>query len=179
MQPVKAPAFDPETCPYVAGAETTLRCAKCSRPLLVKDANRTPVGYVCPNFVRGRVATFYNANTVDYVIVAVVAGLGGVAAGLALRLISGIGFFGIYLTLIAGPALGGAIAEVIRRALNKRRGQHSWIVASIATVIGAAPFAVLPGLAGLLSGSLNGLFALIPAVGLGVLVSTLIARLRI
>src|SRR6266545_2828027 len=57
-------------CPYQASGPTTLRCAKCNRPLMAKDARRTPTGYVCPYYIKARVATFYNASPEHYVIVA-------------------------------------------------------------------------------------------------------------
>jgi uncharacterized YccA/Bax inhibitor family protein len=82
-------------CPgnYVASLPTTLRCARCTRPLLVKDAKRTPTGYVCPYYVKARVATFYNANALHHVGVGVLALIGGIVAGLALQLIGTIGFW--------------------------------------------------------------------------------------
>ena len=164
---------------YLAGGPTTLRCARCERPLMVKDAQRTPTGYVCPNYVRGRVAMFYNANALHYVIVFVVALLGGVVAGLALQLISRIGFFSLIIMFVAAPAIGAGIAEVIRRALGKNRGQYFWLAATIAVILGAAWFVILPPLFGLLAGSPNFLFALIPILGLGILISAMIARMRI
>jgi hypothetical protein len=166
-------------CPYQATGPTTLRCSKCNRPLMPKDARRTPTGYVCPYYVKARVATFYNASPVHYVIVAGVALVLGVVAGLALRLVGGIGFFSIILTLFAGPLIGGIIAEGIRRVLGKTRGQYFWLAAAIGTVVGAAWFVVLPVLAQFLAGSPGALFALIPVVGLGLAVSTLVARMRI
>jgi len=58
-------------CPgnYVAPQPSSLRCAKCGRPLDVKDARYTPTGYVCPYYVKARVATFYNAGFVHYLVV--------------------------------------------------------------------------------------------------------------
>lgn len=166
-------------CPYQATGPTTLRCSKCNRPLMAKDARRTPTGYVCPYYVKARVATFYNASPVHYVIVALVALALGVAAGLGLSLLGRIGFFSIILTMFAGPALGGVVAEVIRRVLGRTRGQYFWLTAAIATVVGAAYFTVLPPLFLLLAGSPNALFALIPVLGLFLAVSTLIARMRV
>ena len=166
-------------CPYVAGGETTLRCSKCNRPLMPKDAVRTPTGYVCRYYVKARVATFYNASIEHYVIVAVVAAVLGAIAGFALRLIGSIGFFAIILTIFAGPAIGGLIAEAIRRVLGRRRGQYFWLTAAIAVVVGAAYFTVLPVLFVLIAPSLNALFGLIPVLGLVLAVSTLVARMRI
>ena len=164
---------------YLAGAPTTLRCARCTRPLLVKNAQHTPTGYVCRNYVKGRVALFYNANPVHYATVAAVALVGGVVAGLGLRLIGSIGFFSLIIMFVAAPAIGAGIAEVIRRALGKNRGQYFWLTAAIAVVVGAAYFIILPTLFGLLGGRVNLISAIIPIIGLGLLVSAMVARMRI
>ena len=166
-------------CQYVASGETLLHCSRCNRPLMPKDAVRTPTGYVCPYYVKARVATFYNATSMHYAIVAVTALALGVVSGIALSFIGRIGFFSIILTIFAGPFIGGLVAEAIRRVLRRTRGQYFWLAASIGLVIGAAWFTLLPALGGLLSGSLGGLFGLIPALGLVLAVSTLIARMRI
>jgi hypothetical protein len=178
--PASAPAQPFElSCPYVASGETLLRCSKCNRPLMAKDAVRTPTGYVCPYYVKARVATFYNASIEHYMMVAVVAVILGGIAGFALRLLGSIGFFAIILILFAGPAIGGLIAEAIRRVMGRTRGQYFWLTAAIAVVVGAAYFTVLPVLVGFLVLSPNALFALIPVVGLVLAVSTLVARMRI
>jgi hypothetical protein len=166
-------------CQYVATGPTTLRCSKCNRPLMTKDARHTPTGYVCPYYVKARIATFYNAKPEHYALVAVVAVVLGAIAGFVLRLAGGIGFFSIIITLFAGPAIGGLVAEAIRRVLGKVRGQYFWLAAAIAFVIGGAYFTVLPVLVLFLAVSPNALFALIPVVGLGLAVSTMIARMRI
>jgi hypothetical protein len=171
--------FDVATCPYVASGETSLRCAKCARPLMVKDAKRTPTGYVCPNFVRGRVATFYNAGPLHYVVTGVVGLLAGLGIGIALQLVSSVPFIGLWIMLIAGPAMGGVVADLIRRAVRKSRGQYTWLVAAITIAIGAAVFVLPPVLLGLTSGSIGALFALVPLIGLGLTISAVVARLRI
>ncbi|MCW1968781.1 MAG: hypothetical protein KIH69_011785 [Anaerolineae bacterium] len=166
-------------CQYKASGETTLRCAKCERPLMVKDAVRTPTGYVCPYFVKGRVATFYNAGPQHYLIAALVALVGGAVTGFILQIMSGIPFIAIILTLAAAPAIGTKLGDVIGRAIKPARGQYIWLVAAIAIVIGGAYFAILPGLLGLFRFSLAAIFDLIPAVGLAVMVGAVIRRLRL
>ncbi len=170
-------AFD---CPgnYQAAAPSTLRCAKCNRPLAVKDAQRTPTGYVCPYYVKARIATFYTAGPKQYVLAALIAFVLGIGIGFVLQFVGRIGFFALILTIFMGPAAGSLVAEAIRRANGKDRGQHIWLVAAIAMVIGAAYFAVLPALFALLAGSPGFIFALIPVVGLAIAVTTLVARLR-
>lgn len=178
-------AAQPFDCPgnYISpDPNTLLKCAKCERKLAAKDAQRTPTGYVCPYFVKARVATFYSANAGHYVVAALIALIGGVILGILLNLVSAIGIFSIMIMLIAAPAAGGAIAEAVRIALRKMgnaRGQYIWLVGSICIALGAAYFNVLPALAQFLRGSPNALFALIPVVGLGLAISAFIARSRL
>jgi hypothetical protein len=129
--------------------------------------------------VKARVATFYNANPVHYAIVFAVALALGLVAGYALSFIGRIGFFAIILTVFVGPLIGGIVAEAIRRVMGRTRGQYFWLAAAIGLVVGAAYFILAPVLFGLLAGSPGVLFALIPVLGLGLAVSTLIARVRI
>ena len=178
------PEFQPpKACEYgyTASAPTTLKCAKCELPLMVKDAKRTPTGYVCPNYVKGRIALAYNANTSHYVVAMLIALALGAVAGFALSLVSRVGFFSIILMTFAGPIAGGAIAEAVRRtlkAMGKARGQYIWLAAAIAVGVGASPFILIPALLGLLGGGFN-LSPLISIYGLVVTIGTLIARLRI
>jgi hypothetical protein len=171
-----------QVCPYVASGETTLRCAKCSRPLMLKDAKRTPVGYVCPEYVKGRRARYFNAKPGDDLITAAVAGVSGVIAGFLLSLLGGV-IFGFYLVFLAGPALGGLVAEAIRRVLRKRRSQNQWLIAAIALVVGGLIIPLAPVLLGILVGArgagLNLLGLAVPGIGLALAAGTLVARLRI
>jgi hypothetical protein len=176
-----APGTDGYDCPgnYIASAPTTLKCAKCQRPLMVKDARSTPTGYVCPYFVKSRVATFYNAGVPAHVGVGAIALVAGIVCGWLLSLVAGIGFFALILITLVGPALGGGVAEIVRRAFKKTRGQYFWLVAAICVVIGALPFVGLPVVFGLLAGSLGSIWGLIPVLGLVMLVGAMIARMRI
>ena len=171
----------PFDCPgnYQAPLPTNLRCSKCNRPLAVKDAKRTPTGYVCPYFVKARVATFYNASPLQHVLVGALAIPIGIVVGLGLSVLGRIGFFSIILTMTAAPAAGAGIAELIRRIFKGTRGQYFWLAASIGVVIGSAWFTVLPLLLGLLAGNFGSIWALIPLVGLGILVSAMVARMRL
>jgi hypothetical protein len=173
----------PQTCEYgyTASGPTRLKCAKCELPLMVKDAKRTPTGYVCPNYVKGRVAMAYNANTTHYIVAVLIALVLGGVAGFALNLIGGVGFFSIILMTFAGPFAGGVIAEAIRRtlkAMGNARGQYVWLASAIAVGVGASPFILLPALSLLARGG----FALSPLIaiyGLVVTIGALVARLRI
>ena len=167
-------------CPgnYISPTPSTLRCAKCERQLAVKDAVRTPTGYVCPYYVKARVATFYNATQLQHALVFGLTLLLGVAVGIGLRLISGISFFSIIILMTAAPAAGAGIAEIVRRAFKGVRGQYFWAAATAGIIVGAGALVVLPLVFIMLMGGFPGLSALIQLLGLGLVVSTLIARLR-
>ncbi|MCS7059638.1 MAG: hypothetical protein RMN25_00595 [Anaerolineae bacterium] len=168
-----------ENCPYVASGPTALRCSKCDRPLMPKDARRTPTGYVCPYYVKARVATFYNAQPIHYLIGGAIAFGLGIIGGWVLQLVGSIGFFAIILSAFVGPIVGGVVAEAVRRVLGKTRGQYMWLVAAIAMAVGATWFTILPPIVLLLAGSPAFIFALIPVLGLALAIGSLIARLRI
>ncbi len=166
-------------CPgnYVSPTPSTLRCAKCERPLAVKDAVHTPTGYVCPYYVKARVATFYNATPLQHVLVFLLTLPLGMFTGLGLRLISSISFLAIIILMTAAPAAGAGIAEVVRRVFKRIRGQYFWLAAAVGVGLGAAVVVAGPLLA-LLAGRFPSLMSFLPLLGLGVLISALIARLR-
>ncbi len=150
---------------------------------MVKDAKRTPTGYVCPYYVKSRVATFYNASLIDYLPVIVIALIGGVIAGVVMRAMGGF----ILFAPVVGGAVGAGVAEVIRRVMKGKRGQNFWLVAAVCLVLGAGlvifgPLLAVLALAGgggaqFGAGSLIG--SVLPLIGLAIAVGALITRMRI
>ena len=118
--------------------ETRLRCSKCGNPICPRCAVQTPVGFRCPDCVRVQQAVFYTVTPLDYAIAVVV--------GLVISTIAAfiLGRLGIFLALILGPVAGGVIAEVVRRAIRRRRGRWIWLVVSGCIVTGALVVALLP-----------------------------------
>jgi hypothetical protein len=111
-----------------------LRCNRCGKPICVRCAVQTPVGYRCKQCVGRQQAVFYTGGPVDYVwggLIAFV--LGGLAGFLMLAL--GAWFF----ALILGPAIGVGISEVVRFAVRRRRSRHLWLAVGIGIVLGVLP----------------------------------------
>jgi hypothetical protein len=131
-------------CSFHPNVETRLRCNKCGTPICPKCAVQTPVGFRCPQCVRSQQAIFYTAMPLDYIIAAVV---GLVASTVAAFIM---GRLGIFLALILGPVVGGAIAEVVRWATGRRRGRWIWLVVSGCIVAGALVAVFYPFLSFLL-----------------------------
>jgi hypothetical protein len=126
---------DPDTlyCANHPQVATRLRCNRCDKPICVKCAVKTPIGYRCRECVRGQQKVFETAIWVDYPllfgVVALLAGLGAVGAEF-------IGFFTIFLA----PAAGGLIAEAARFVTRKRRSRLLFRLAIVAAVVGCLPF---------------------------------------
>lgn len=165
-----------ETCYWHPNVETALHCYQCGKPICVKCARHTPVGYICPDCQRGRKRRFEQAKSTDYVIAAVVAVvLGGFASILPLL---GSWWFLLFLS----PLAGTAVAEIVWRAVGRRYGQHLWWIVGAGIILGAVPvlgIGLLQALA-VLQGSIWGLQGLI-SWGLHIIlaVGAATARLRL
>ena len=161
-------ADQPMYCANHPHAETRLRCNKCGKPICIKCAKRTPVGFRCPECLREQQAVFYAATSLDYGIAVVVALVLAVVAGF---IMSHLGwFFAIFL----GPVIGGLIAEAVRQAIGKRRGRWMSLIVVICIVAGA----VIP-----LIPAFSSVSAILPSLSASdfwnVILSTLLSRVNI
>jgi hypothetical protein len=159
--------------------EAPLRCNKCDKPICLKCAVRVATGYRCRECVSQQQQIFETAAWYDYVIaVAVTAVLSGIAGAL----LTAMGWFIFFLS----PVAGGAIAEVVRFAVRKRRGKWLPWAAVGGVALGALPLCALPLLIaafGVLSGDpetgIGSLFGLLwPLLYVVLCASTLYYRLR-
>jgi hypothetical protein len=139
-------------CANHPSVPTALRCNRCGKPICVKCAVLTPVGYRCKECVRGQQSIFYTAGLGDYVIAVVVALPLSLLAGFLASLMGG---FLFYLLIFAGPLAGRVIADVTHRAVGRRRGRYLWLAVCACVVLGALPF-VAPSLLALLAMVLAG-----------------------
>jgi len=112
--------------------EITLRCNKCDRPITPAEAILTPTGYRCKDCVNQQQKVFDTSKPLDYVwafIVSVIISFLGSLLGF---------FIGFYIFLLA-PAVGVAVAEVVRLIVRKRRSTKLFKLVRIAVVLGALP----------------------------------------
>jgi hypothetical protein len=155
--------------------ETMLRCNKCNRPMCVNCVRLTDVGYRCKECIAGQQAVYFNAESLDYPIAF---GVGfivcAIASPLAGLLLGGMGFFGLWIAVLIGTAAGSALAGLIRRAINRRRGRYLWAVAFGGILLG-----VLVGNATVfLFTGFFPLFSLVTLIFIGLALSTTYAQLR-
>jgi len=172
-----ASVADPEPmyCVNHPTRETLLRCNKCGRPMCIDCVRLTDVGYRCKECINQVQSSFYTATPLDLAIAAAVSfGVALVAAPITGLLAGSIGFVGFWIALLTGPAAGGLLSEIIRKAVGRRRGRYLWLVASASALVG-----VLVGNVALLL--ITGLFPLLNLAMLlfvGLALSTVYARLR-
>jgi hypothetical protein len=97
--------------------QTTLRCNRCEKPICSQCAILTPVGYRCPDCVKGQQKVFDNSTPIDMPLAAIVS---LVCVGLATAVLDFLGFWGLFVA----PVIGGGIAEVVRWAVRRRRSRR-------------------------------------------------------
>jgi MFS family permease len=146
--------------------ETLLRCNRCGKPICLKCAKLTDVGYRCKECIRGVQAAYFTAAPTDNLVAfAVAVGIVALAApisGLLFRLVPFF-FFQIILAFMLGSSAGGVLAQIIRASIGKRRGRYLrfWALGGI--------------ILGVLVGSFIGLLFGVPPFTLGNLVFTILA----
>lgn len=166
-------AEQPTVCYRHPNTETGLRCNKCDRYICIKCAKRTPVGYTCPECVRQQENKYFTGNVSDYLIAAVIAfPLSLITAALFAFLISGIGWFSWLISFFVAPLITGGIAELVRRAVGRRRSRYLGHTVAGSLILATAPFIVLM----LIASNFWGLIP--PAILLFMGTGTIMARLR-
>jgi len=132
------PAEEVLYCANHPHTETLLRCNRCNKPICMKCAKQTAVGYRCEECIRGVQDKYYNAEGKDNVIALVVGFLVALVATPILGFFLGFFgfFFGSIIALMAGSGAGATLAQIIRRAVGNRRGRRLGLFAVIGIVAG-------------------------------------------
>lgn len=166
----------PLFCQRHPKVETTLQCYQCGAPICHRCAQRTPVGYQCPECRRGLKRRFEQARPLDYGIAIVVSLILGTIAGTLLPII---GWF----TMFLSPLAGTLIAEIVWRLVDRRYSSHLWWIAAAGIVLGTLPhFAIVVlgmSLASAEGQILSWISLLWPVVHIGMAVGASSARLRL
>lgn len=124
-------------CANHPATETLLRCNKCGKPICIKCARQTPVGYRCNECIHQQQNVYFNALGSDNFIALGVGFLvSAIAAPIAGMLLGGFGFFGLIIAFVAGSGAGSLLAQIIRRAVGRRRGRRLPIYALMGIIGG-------------------------------------------
>lgn len=139
---------------------TSLRCYSCGRPICIDCANKTPVGYICPECKRAAEDAFFNSRPLDYLIAAFVSLAISLPAGFLLVNYFRGGFLFFILIFFFGGAIGSFIGRITKRAIGGRRGRYLPGLVVAMMILGVA-IPALPLLLAVLFGNLGGLVALL------------------
>ena len=153
------PKLEKMVCYNHPDRETYLRCNRCNRPICSECAVLTPTGYRCKECVRGQQKVFETAQWIDYPIAVVIT---AILSYLGSAIVTFLGFFTIFLA----PVAGVVIAEACRLAVRKRRSNRLFLLAAVASVLGALPV-VLIAVAGVLFSG-RGFYNLLGLLWLGI-----------
>lgn len=164
------------TCQRHPKVETTLRCYQCGAPICHNCAQRTPVGYQCPDCRRGLKRRFEQARPLDYGIAAIVSLVLGTIAGIFLPIA---GWFTVFLS----PVAGTLIAEITWRLVNRHYSSHLWWIVAAGIIIGTLPHIAIRVFGLFLTPVEGQIFSWIgmlwPLVHIGLAVGASSARLKI
>ncbi|MCA9866440.1 MAG: hypothetical protein KIS95_00555 [Anaerolineae bacterium] len=139
---------------------TSLRCYNCDRPICISCANKTPVGYICPECQREAEDAFFNSKPLDYLLAALVSLPISLLTGfLIVRFFSGGFLFFIIIFFVSG-AIGSFIGRITKRAIGGRRGRYLPALVVAMMILGVV-IPALPILLAVLTGSVGGLLALL------------------
>lgn len=154
-------------CANHPDVETLLRCNRCGKPICLKCAVLTDVGYRCKECIRGVQDNYFNAaptdNLIAFVVALVVSAIGAPVAGFLFRIFP-FWFFSIIIAFMVGGAAGGILAQIIRTTVQRRRSRQMRF------------FALTGIVAGVLLGSIGAtLFLGIPSLSLPLIVFAFLA----
>lgn len=153
-------------CANHPDTETLLRCNRCGKPICLKCAVLTDVGYRCKECIRGVQASYFNAiptdNVVAFAVALLVAAIASPIAGFVFGRLA-FGFLGIILAFMIGSGAGGVLAQIIRSSVGRRRGRY------------LRYFALAGIILGVLLGGVIGLFFAIPVFNLSTLIFTVLS----
>jgi hypothetical protein len=133
--------------------ETLLRCNRCGKPICLKCATLTDVGYRCRECIRNVQDTYFNAkpsdNFVAFAVAFLVTAVAVPVASILFRIFP-FWFISIIIAVMIGGAAGGILTQIIRRAVDRRRSREMRFYALAGTisgvVIGIGGVAILLGI---------------------------------
>ena len=118
-------AGDIEHCHRHHDTPTSLRCYDCDKLICIKCANKTPVGYICPDCKRDLEDTYFTAKPTDYLIALAVSLPLSIAIGaLVVMGSSALGFWALFIMSAVGGFIGNLIGRAVKVAIGKRRGRY-------------------------------------------------------
>lgn len=139
--------------------DTSLRCYSCNKPICIDCANKTPVGYICPECLYNLEEKFFTATKIDYLLASVVSFILSLLAGFVVVNFGG-GFFWVLIVLFVAGGVGAFVAKLTYRVIGGRRGRYIPHIVATMVILGVV-IPAFPLLIGILFGGLGALFGLL------------------
>ncbi len=118
-------ARDGDFCYRHQGTPTSLRCYDCDNLICIKCAQKTPVGYVCPDCKKELEDKYYTAKLTDYwIALAVAAPISLIIGALVILGSSALGFWALIVMSAVGGFIGNLIGRIVKKAISGRRGRY-------------------------------------------------------
>lgn len=154
-------------CKNHINTETLLRCNRCSEPMCIKCSVQTAVGYRCKECIRGAQNNYFNVQSFDYPVAFFTSLIVTAIASPIISLIfESLGFYFVFfITIMLGSAAGGVLSQIVRKAVNKRRGRY------------LAHFSIAGIVVGILVGAVIGIFFFINVLNAYTIIFAIIAGL--
>lgn len=137
-------ATDVQHCYRHPERETGLQCTQCGTYICAACARSALVGQLCPDCARERRPPNYQVSAGNIVVAAVLSlVLSVVMSFLIVFFIGGVGFFGLIIALLLGPAVARLIVRLIDYTTRAKRGKAMQLAVGIGVVVGAFPLLYL------------------------------------
>lgn len=106
-------------CANHPNRQTNLRCNKCNKPICIRCAQWTPVGYSCRSCIRQQEEKFFNAEPV-HIFIGILVAIPLALLAAAIATLIGFWFFAIFI----GATFGTLISRAVLWAMGKRRSRY-------------------------------------------------------
>lgn len=106
-------------CANHPNRQTNLRCNKCNKPICIRCAQWTPVGYSCRSCIRQQEEKFFNAEPV-HIFIGILVAIPLALLAAAVATLIGFWFFAIFI----GATFGTLISRAVLWAMGKRRARY-------------------------------------------------------
>ncbi len=145
LQASEEQATDVHYCYRHPERETGLQCTQCGTYICAACARSALVGQLCPDCARERRPPNYQVSVGNIVVAALLSLVTSVVMSFLVVVFIGgfVGFFGLIIALLLGPAVARLIVRLIDYATRAKRGKAMQLAVGISFVVGAFPLLFL------------------------------------
>ncbi len=125
----------PMYCTYHPKVKTLLRCSKCGKPICIKCAVSTPVGYKCRDCLKTQQQKFNTAKWFDYPLGFIIAFIISLIISLYVERVG-------FLVIFIAPVIGRIISWIVHFTTRKRRSGGLFKTIAAGAFLGTVPILI-------------------------------------